>query len=80
MASARVVEILDVVGNRKAQFDDGGPCLTVKKLGLHSSPERFDHVIVIAISNGAQAEFKAIVTHVARESPGRKLSRFNRSL
>ncbi len=80
MPPARVVEILNVIGHCHAQFNYGGPSFTVEKFGLHSSPERFDHGIVIAITDRAQAEFKSVVTHVAGECPGRKLSEFNRLL
>ena len=45
MASAHVVEIFNVVGQRHAEFNYGGPGFTVEKFGLHSSPERFDHGI-----------------------------------
>ncbi len=80
MASLRVVKILDVVGHCHAEFNNGGLGFTVEKFGLHSSPERFDHRVVIAITDRAEAEFKSVIAYVARESPGRKLSGFNRSL
>ena len=51
MASARVVEIFNVIGHRHAQFNNRRPGLTVEKFGLHSSPERFDHGIVKAITD-----------------------------
>ena len=43
MASAHVVEIFNVVGQRHAEFNYGGSGFTVEKFGLHSSPEGFDH-------------------------------------
>ena len=80
MAPSSVVEIFNVTSHLHAQFNDRGLCFTVEKFGLHSSPERFDHGIVIAITDRSQAEFESVITHVARESPGCKLTRFNRSL
>ena len=47
---------------------------------MHSSPERFDHCAVVAISDRSETEFEPSVAPVTRESPGRKLCRFNRSL
>ncbi len=72
MAPVGVVKILNVIGHCRAQFNNGGRGFTVEKFGLDSSPERFDHGIVIAITDRAQAEFESVVTHVARESLGRK--------
>ena len=73
MASAHVVEIFNVVGQRHAEFNYSDPGFTVEKFGLHSSPEGFDHGIVVAIADRPEAEFQAVVTHVARERPGCKL-------
>ena len=80
MASAHVVEIFNVVGQRHAEFNYGGPGFTVEKFGLHSSPEGFDQGIVVATADRSEAEFKPAVTHVASKSPGCKLCKFNRSL
>ena len=67
MAPSSVVEIFNVISHLHAQFNDGGLFFTVEKFGLHSSPERFDHGIVVAITNHSQAEFESVITHVARE-------------
>lgn len=40
-----------------------------EKFRLHFSPDRFDHLAVIAVTNQSQAEFEPVVTHVAREHP-----------
>ena len=69
MAPSSVVEIFNVISHLHAQFNDGGPCFTAEKFGLHSSPERFDHGVVVAITNRSQAEFESVIAHVARESP-----------
>ena len=74
------MEIFNVVSDRHTQFNNRRPGLTLEKFGLHSSPERFDHGIVEAIIDCPLADFESVVTHVAGEIPGRKLSRFNRSL
>ena len=76
------MEIFNVISHLHPQFNDGGPCFTVEKFGLHSSYERFDHGIVIAITDRSksESESESVITHVARESPGCKLTRLNRSL
>ena len=54
MAPARIAKILDVVGHCHAEFNNSGPGFTVKKFGLHSSPEGFDHGLVIAITDRSE--------------------------
>ena len=56
VASARVVEILDVVGDSHAELFHGAPRAGVEQFCLHPPPERLDHCIVIAISNGSHAQ------------------------
>ena len=73
MAPAGVVKILNVIGHCHVQLNNSGPRFAAEKLSLHSSPERFDHGIVIAITDRAQAECESVVTHVASEGQGRKL-------
>ena len=45
LASAGVVEVLDVVGDGHAEFFHGSPRADVEKFGLHPCPERPDHCI-----------------------------------
>ena len=56
VASAGVVEVLDVVGDSHAELFRGAPLARVEQFGLHSPPERFDEVIVIAITDGSHAQ------------------------
>ena len=35
MATAEVVEVLDVVSHRHGQFDDGRPSLSIEQFDLH---------------------------------------------
>jgi hypothetical protein len=63
------MKILNVVGYFRAQFNCGGPRLTIEKLGLDSSSEGFNYCIVIAITDSPAAKFESVGTHVARERP-----------
>ena len=35
MATAEVVEVLDVIGHRHGRFDDGRPALAIEQFDLH---------------------------------------------
>jgi len=65
VAPSSVVEIFNVISHLHAQFNYGGPCFTVEKFGLQSSPERFDHGIVIALNRlGFSAVFMCVTSRV----------------
>ena len=68
----RIGEILNVVGHRHAQFNNRRPGFTVVKLDMPTSPQGFDHGMVVAIADCSKAELKTAVTRVARERQGRK--------
>ena len=53
---AVVVEVIDVVGDSHAELFHGAPGAGVEQFGLHTSPERLDECIVIAISDGSHAQ------------------------
>jgi len=78
--SARVVEILNVVGHCHAQSNYGDSGFTVETFGLHSFSERFNYDVVMVITDRAQVEFESVVAHVAGKCPGSELSKFIRSL
>jgi hypothetical protein len=54
VASAGVVECLDVLEDRVGELDAGGPSPPVEELGLHASPERFDEGVVVAVAGFAR--------------------------
>ncbi len=74
MSPLLIMEIVDVIGHGGAQSHDGVPLSSVKQLGLHSTPKRLDHGVVIAIPDGSVAKPEAILCDVVRKCPPGELA------
>ena len=53
VASAAVVEHLEVLEQGVGRLEAGAPSSAVEQFGLHASPERFDHGVVVAVADRA---------------------------
>ena len=73
VAALLVMEGIDVVSRRRAQFENRCPFSPVPQLSLHPGPERLDHGIVITIANSSEAEPQPVFVDIAGERPGLEL-------
>ena len=67
------MEDLEVLEDRVREFHASVPSLSVKKLDLEPAPERLDHGVVVAVSDGAHRWHQARVDGPLRERPRCKL-------
>ena len=54
VASAAVVEPLDVLEDRVCELDSRAPALPVEQLDLHASPERLHDRVVVGVADAAE--------------------------
>ena len=73
MAPLAVVEDLEVVEDRVGQLDARLPPLSVHKFGLHSSPEGFDHRVVVVVADRAHRRHDTGTLGAVGEGPGGEL-------
>ena len=68
MSALTVVEDLQILEDRIREFDACLPTLAIEELNLHSAPERLDHGVVVAISDGThrwnQARVDGSMTYI----------------
>jgi|AntAceMinimDraft_1070359.scaffolds.fasta_scaffold50299_2 hypothetical protein len=67
------MEEVDVVDRCRDELDGAGPFLSILHSDLHSTPERFDHRIVAAITDRSQAEPGPVLFEFLGECPRREL-------
>ena len=73
MASAAVVEDLDVLEDRVRELDSGLPPSAVEKLDLHRGPEALHHSVVQAVSDRSEGRQEAGRADLLPEDPGGEL-------
>jgi hypothetical protein len=55
------------------QLDAGLPAAAVEQLGLHATPERLHHAVVVAVTDGSHRRHESGFVDPAGEHPGRVL-------
>src|ERR1700730_6771343 len=69
-----VVEDLQVLEDSARQLHSSTPFLAIKKLCLHSSPERLDDCVVVGRANSAHGWHASGLPNLLREHPGGELA------
>jgi len=73
VSSFLVVEGVNVVDRCRGELDDAGPFLPIQQFDLHSRPERFDHRIVITVTDRPEAKQEPVLFDPLGECPRREL-------
>jgi hypothetical protein len=73
VATAAVVEALDLLEDRVGDLDPRAPSLPVEQLDLHPPRERLDDRVVVGLADGAERGQQARVLGPGGEGPGGEL-------
>ena len=67
------MEGIDVVDHCGTELDDAGPFLPIQQFNLHATPKRFDHRIVVTITDCPEAKPEPELFDPLGECPRREL-------
>jgi hypothetical protein len=73
VASSAVVEHLEILEQCVGQFEAGAPSSAIEQFGLDASPERFDHGVVVAVTDRSHRGEKPGFFGTLGKRPGRVL-------